>query len=110
MTTLHKQIVHYRPLVEDIVASSESCYFFTNVDYFSALVADRQFADANRIGVEYWGRTIGSASATLGGARMGLTRPGAVVQLLWPCHGFAPIRTCLIPPACGLMTESASGS
>lgn len=49
MTRLHKQIVRYRPLIEDIVVSSESCYFFTHVDYFSTLVANRDFSGANRI-------------------------------------------------------------
>ena len=49
MTILQKQIAHYRPLVTDILASSESCYLFTSETYFRTLVRDHKFADVNRI-------------------------------------------------------------
>ena len=49
MMILQNQIAHYRPLITDIVASSESCYLFTSEAYFRTLVCDHKFADVNRI-------------------------------------------------------------
>lgn len=49
MNALEKQIAHYQPLIARILASAESCYFFTSDTYFRTLLTNRKFAEANKI-------------------------------------------------------------
>lgn len=49
MSRLAQQINHYKPLVNKILDSVESRYFFTNAIYHQNLITKGQYSDANRI-------------------------------------------------------------
>jgi hypothetical protein len=48
MDKLKEQINHYKPLVQRIIASAETGYVFTSIDYHKQLVQNREFAEANQ--------------------------------------------------------------
>lgn len=48
MDKLEEQILHYKPLVKQILGSAETGYVFTSIDYHRQLIQNRQIADANK--------------------------------------------------------------
>ncbi len=48
MSKLNSQIRHYIPLINQVLESGRSKYFFTNVLYHQLLISKRRFAEANR--------------------------------------------------------------
>ncbi len=48
MDKLTYQINHYKFLVKQIIGSSETEYFFTNLDYYKKLIQNKDFAEANQ--------------------------------------------------------------
>jgi hypothetical protein len=48
MDKLAEQINHYKPLVQQIIASAETSYVFTSIDYHLQLIKDGRLAEANQ--------------------------------------------------------------